>query len=62
MLAHRKRRLTLSGGPEATPPVGFPILPRRRERLPMHRIAGASSPIGRTGKPISAVPNTGDTL
>ncbi len=62
MLAHRKCRLTLSDGPEAVPSVGFPVRPLRRGRLEMPHIAGAPSPVGRTGKPISVNPNTGDTL
>jgi len=44
MLAYRKSGLTLLGGPEAAPTVAFPAFPRRRERLPICRIAGASSP------------------
>jgi hypothetical protein len=40
MSAHRKRSLTPTGGPEAAPAVDIPVLPPRRERLPMnpHRL------------------------
>ena len=62
MLAHRKRCLTLLREPEVAPSVGFPALPRRRERLEMSHIAGASAPIGRAGKPISVNPNRVDML
>jgi len=56
MPAHRKRGLTRFNGPETVPSVGFPALPRRRERVTMPRIVGASSPGGKAVKPISVAP------
>jgi len=56
MPLHRKRGLTPSRDPDTAPSVDFPSRPQRQRRLTMHRIARATLPYGRNGKPISAFP------
>jgi hypothetical protein len=56
MLAHRKRELTPLSGHETAPSVGLPAFLRRRERLTMHHIDGASSPSRKVDKTISVAP------